>query len=79
MTISLPKQPKIVDLAAAIVELEAMVNHNAARIAALETNRVDPLETFAAEHRAGAVHRQEELKAVRAQMLRDRWLRTLRR
>ena len=77
--ISLPKQPKIVDLVGAIRELEAMISRNDQRITVLETDRVDPLAAFAAEHAAGAVHRAEELKAVRAQMLRDRWLRTLRR
>jgi hypothetical protein len=77
--ITLPKVPKVADLVVALRELEVMVNRNDARITALETDRVDPLELFAAEHKAGAVHRAEELKAVRAQMLRDRWLRTLRR
>lgn len=77
--IELPKVPKVTDLVVAFRELEVMVVSNQERIAALETNRVDPLEVFAAEHAAGATHRAEEIKAMRAQMLRDRFLRSLRR
>lgn len=86
MVLSLPKTPRIADLVpvlevfdARLTELEAYVSRNDARITALEDARVAPLEEFAAEHRAGAHRRQEELDAVRGAMQRERFLRTLRR
>lgn len=85
MALPLPKNPKVADLAAAIVvldarvgDLEGYVQRNNTRITALEEARIHPLEEFAAEHSAGAERRNRELEVVRHTVDRDRWLRSLR-
>lgn len=76
MVLNLPKNPKLDDLLAIIEELdeavttlEAYVEHNTGRLAAIEE-----LQHFAAEHQAGANQRQAEIDQLKAEINRQAWL-----
>jgi hypothetical protein len=74
--LGLPKTPSIRNLADALELLAATVERNSERLDAIELaqgSRIASLEHDIAEHQAGAVQRQQEVDALKAEIGRTQW------
>ena len=74
--ITWPKVPKLSDVTAALDELDARVTANRSLIDGIiadQAARIDELEHFADEHRAGADERTRIIDQLRAEAERLAW------